>query len=238
MSASEFHRLEQISARSIYSAGVMDAAIKYCFRILQRHLRGPRVLEMGPAEGVMTDLLATTGCELSVVEGSAAFCESLRQRHPGVSVHHALFEDFSPHHCYNTIVLGHVLEHVKDPVAVLRRAASWLAPGGRVFAAVPNARSIHRQAAVLMKLLPAEDALNHKDRHHGHRIVFHPESFRQVFHAVGLQVDLFGGYWLKPVSNGQIEATWTSDMVDAFMQLGERYPDIAGEVYVVASLPA
>jgi hypothetical protein len=36
------------------------------------------------------------------------------------------------------------------------------------------------------------------------------------------------------VSNKQIEANWTPEMLDAFMQLGERYPDIAGEIYVVA----
>ena len=40
---------------------------------------------------------------------------------------------------------------------------------------------------------------------------------------------------MKPVSNAQIEASWTPEMVEAFMVLGERYPDIAGEIYVVAS---
>ena len=28
---------------------------------------------------------------------------------------------------------------------------------------------------------------------------------------------------------------WTPAMIEAFMQLGERYPDIAGEIYVLAS---
>jgi hypothetical protein len=87
-----------------------------------------------------------------------------------------------------------------------------------------------------MKLLSAEDALNEMDIHHGHRRVFDPESFRQCFLAAGLSIEIFGGYWLKPVSNRQIEQTWTPQMLDAFMQLGERYPDIAGEIYVVAGL--
>jgi len=108
-------------------------------------------------------------------------------------------------------------------------------PRGRILAAVPNSRSLHRQAAVLMQLLPGEDALNEMDIHHGHRRVFSPESFRRCFLDAGLTIDIFGGYWLKPVSNRQIEQTWTPAMLDAFMQLGERYPDIAGEIYVVAS---
>lgn len=48
---------------------------------------------------------------------------------------------------------------------------------------------------------------------------------------------MFGGYWLKPVSNGQIEENWTGKMVEAFMKLGERYPDIAAEIYIIAKNP-
>ena len=55
------------------------------------------------------------------------------------------------------------------------------------------------------------------------------------FISAGLKVGIFGGYWLKPVSNEQIMSSFTEDMVHAFMKLGERYPDIAGEIYIVAS---
>lgn len=231
----ELAQLDAISKNSLYSCGVMSPAIQYCFRILKRHLQGSRVLELGPAEGVMTELLSRTDMDLTVVEGSAVFCESLRQRFPEIEVVHALFEQFKPDNKFDVIVLGHVLEHVHDPEQILCRARSWLRSEGRIFAAVPNARSLHRQAAVIMGLLTEENALNDKDRHHGHRIVFSPESFRAAFKRAGLNIDVFGGYWLKPLSNGQIENTWTPSMVEAFMQLGERYPDIAGEMYIVAS---
>lgn len=215
----------------------MQTAIGYCFRILKRHLRDGNLLEMGPAEGVMTESMASMGRPMTVVEGSSLFCDSLRQRYPHIRVVHSLFETFEPEEPFDNIVLGHVLEHVQDPVDILTRVRGWLRPGGCVFAAVPNARSLHRQAAVIMGLLPSEDALNELDLHHGHRRVFNPESFRSVFTQAGLRVDIFGGYYLKPVSNGQIESQWNPDMVDAFMQMGERYPDIAGEIYVLASAP-
>lgn len=237
MSAQELEALERISEVSLYSAGVMPTAIRFCHRLVERFARGGRLLEMGPAEGVMTELLAAADFELTVVEGSALFCESLRHRFPKANVVHSLFEEFEPTGQFDTIVLGHVLEHVEDPVKVLRSVRNWLAPGGVVFGAVPNARSLHRQAAVMMGLLAREDELNETDRHHGHRRVFDPESFRHVFVAAGLRVDVFGGYWLKPLSNRQLETNWTQAMLDAFMQLGERYPDIAGEIYVVASNP-
>ena len=233
--SSELHRLEKIAGDSLYAAGVNGDTIRYSFRIFERHLRGASILEMGPAEGVMTELLAGTGKSLTVVEGSLAFCDSIAARLPAVDVVHSLFEDYAPSGRFDNIVLGHVLEHVEDAAAIVARAAQWLMPRGRILAAVPNSRSLHRQAAVLMQLLPGEDALNEMDIHHGHRRVFSPESFRRCFLDAGLTIDIFGGYWLKPVSNRQIEQTWTPAMLDAFMQLGERYPDIAGEIYVVAS---
>jgi 2-polyprenyl-3-methyl-5-hydroxy-6-metoxy-1,4-benzoquinol methylase len=230
----ELERLEGISKVSLYSAGVQAHANRYCFEILKRFLRGGSILELGPAEGVLTQLLATATTDLTLVDGSSQFCSDLSRRFPQSTVVHSLFEDFNPTRRFDAIVLSHVLEHVADPVDILRRARSWCSDSGFLFGAVPNARSLHRQAAVIMNILDAENALNDMDRHHGHRRVFDPESFRQAFTKAGLNIQLFGGYFLKPISNAQLESSWTGEMVNAFLQLGERYPDIAGEIYVVA----
>src|ERR1035441_7789078 len=228
-SQSEKTRLEEISDVSLYCAGVNSTTIKYSFKIAQRHLVGDSILEMGPAEGIMTELLAATGKKLTLVEGSGLFCDSLRRRFPQSNIVHSLFEEFQSNELFDNIVLGHVLEHVEDPVDILSRAKLWLKPGmGRLFAAVPNARSVHRQAATIMGILRQEDALNEMDFHHGHRRVFNPETFRNAFSQASLRIEIFGGYWMKPLSNAQIEAFWTEEMIEAFMVLGERYPDIAG----------
>lgn len=239
MNEEEKAKLEHISSVSLYAAGPSTAMVRYSFNVASRYLVGESLLEMGPAEGVMTELFATTGMKMTAVEGSSLFCEELRKRFPQAKVVHALFEEFQPDELFDNIVLGHVLEHVRDPVDILSRTKQWLKPGsGRLFASVPNARSLHRQAAVIMGLLPQEDALNEMDIHHGHRRVFYPESFRNMFYQAGLNIEVFGGYWLKPLSNRQIEEHWTPEMLDAFMRLGERYPDISGEIYVVASIGA
>lgn len=234
MTTDERSRLDEIAAESTYGEGANRATIAYSFEIFRRHIRPGPILEMGPAEGHMTGDLAALGQPLTLVEGAAPFCESLRRRFPAATVVNALFEDFRPAEGFQTIVLGHVLEHVDDPVDILARARGWLAEGGRIMAAVPNARSIHRQAAVLMGLLPFEETLNEADHRHGHRRVYNPETFRRDFLQAGLKIEVFGGYWLKPLSNAQIERDWNEDLLRAFMAMGERYPDIAGEIYVVA----
>jgi 2-polyprenyl-3-methyl-5-hydroxy-6-metoxy-1,4-benzoquinol methylase len=234
MNMGEEQALLDISKRSLYTVGIMPTVMRYCFKIFSRYLRKGTVLEMGPAEGIMTELIVETGLTTTVLEGSALFCEKVRERFPQVEVVHALFEDFEPERPFDNIIMGHVLEHVEHPIEILTSVRGWLSPNGRVFCAVPNARSLHRQAAVVMGLLPKEDALNDLDVHHGHRRIYTPETLRAAFIEAGFKIEVFGGYFLKPISNGQIESAWTSEMVDAFIQMGERYPDIAGEIYVVA----
>lgn len=230
----EHDRLADIAADSWYGKGVNAATVAYSLRIFSRHWRPGSCLELGPAEGLATRSLVEHFDDLTCVDGAEIFCRDLRARHPKIAVECALFEDYEPRKTFDNIVLGHVLEHVDDPVSILSRARGWLSANGRVFAAVPNARSFHRQMAVVMDLLATEHDLNDVDRHHGHRRVYDPESFRRDFAAAGLRVELFGGYWIKTVPNHQIEAHWTPEMIEAAMVVGERYPDVAAEIYVIA----
>lgn len=232
----EKNRLDNISKDSWYAKGANLATILYSAEIFKRYWQTPTCLEMGAAEGIMTDILYQSFEDLTIVEGANKFCIDLEKRFPKAHIINNLFEEFNPDKKFNTIILGHVLEHVEKPVEILNKTKTWLAPNGVICAAVPNARSLHRQAAVMMGLLESEYSLNEADIHHGHRRVYNPETFRADFISAGLKIQHFGGYWLKPVSNTQIEQSWNEKMLNSFMQLGERYPDIAGEIYIIASL--
>jgi len=231
----ELDKLQLIASKFGYSRGIMQSSIQYCFDILKGHLVPGNVLELGPAEGVMTELLYGVNKNLTIVEGSTQFCDLIKNKFPTIDVVNSMFEEFTTDIKFNNIVLSHVLEHVEDPVALLWRVRDWLAPGGIIFAAVPNASSIHRQAAVLMGLLKAENTLNSADINHGHRRVFNTEEFKKIFNDAGLTVNKLGGYWLKPLANKQIEDNWSPEIISAFMVLGEKYPLIAGEIYLIAT---
>jgi len=230
----ERKRLADIAADSWYGKGINAATVAYSVRIFSRHWRPGSCLELGPAEGLATASLVTLFDDLTCVDGSEIFCRALSERHPSIRVVCSLIEQYDPDRTFDNIVLGHVLEHVEDPVGILKRVKTWLNPTGRIFASVPNARSLHRQMAVVLNLLPTEDSLNAVDLHHGHRRVYDPESFRNEFSAAGLRVEIFGGYWIKPTSNAQLEMHWTPEMIEAAMVVGERYPDVAAEIYVIA----
>lgn len=232
----ELKRISDIAKDSWYEKPTALATIRYSFLVFQRFMsRDDRILEMGPAEGTMTAQLIGAGYDTEVLEGSPEFAEILSEKFPELTIHQGLFESWNCEPIYDVILLGHVLEHVDEPPQILARAKEWLRPGGRIICSVPNCRSLHRQAAVIMGLIDTEQDMSEKDIHHGHRRVYSPETLRADFHLAGMKVDYFGGYWMKPISDGQIEADWTPDMLEAFMVLGERYPDIAAELVVVAS---
>ncbi len=234
MKKEELRRVEYHSKNAGYSQGVMANTTDYCGEVFRRFMIRQSVLELGPAEGVMTDILSPYFEDYTVVDGADFFVEAIINRHPNIKGYVSLFEDFTTEKRYDNIILGHVLEHVENPVSILKMCKGWLSEGGRVLAAVPNSHSIHRQAAVYMGLLEHEKQLNDTDRLNGHRRVYDMVALKKDFIDAGYDVIASGGYWLKPLSNGQINQYWNNDMIQAFLHLGEKYPDIAGEIYIVA----
>ena len=228
--------LAEIASRANYHLGANLATIRYAASVLSRFWqRAGSCLELGPADGSMTAVLAEQFDDLTCVDASAQFCEQLRGKFPKARIIESLFEEFEPDRKYDNVVLTHVLEHVADPVDTLRSARKWVKDDGLVLACVPHANSVHRQMAVVMGLLAEENELNATDLGIGHRRVYDRPMLRRHFQQAGFKIKAEGGYWLKPISNAQIEATWTEAMLAAAMRVGERYPDIAAEIYVVAT---
>jgi 2-polyprenyl-3-methyl-5-hydroxy-6-metoxy-1,4-benzoquinol methylase len=153
----ETQLLNSIARDSWYAHGCNAASIHYRARVFARFFGGGSCLELGPAEGLMTGHLMKHFADLTCVEGAPDFCDILQKRYPRLQVVNALFENFEPSRRFDNIILGHVLEHVSNPVALLERVRIWLSANGKVFASVPNARSVHRQMGVLMGLLETED---------------------------------------------------------------------------------
>lgn len=102
-------------------------------------VRSGRVLDVGCMFGYLLDECARHGLETYGVElspGPAAVAAG-----HGHDVSTGSIEAFAaarPELRFDAIFAQHVIEHVPDPVAMLRTARGMLAPGGKLVACVPN----------------------------------------------------------------------------------------------------
>lgn len=210
--------------------------IGFRYKTLRPFLQGSEGLELGPAEGQMTQFLVNDFARLTVVEGAFELLKRIPD-YPNLVKVHSLFEDFEPEISYTTIILEHILEHIEHPIQLMKRSSEWLTPHGRMLLGVPNGNSFHRLAAVKMGLLSHPCELNPRDIAQGHRRVYTHETFREDIEAAGMQVVQMGGVFFKPLSNKQIQDHWTEEMINGFYELGKDFSENAADIYAVCQIP-
>jgi SAM-dependent methyltransferase len=225
-------------AAKFYHQDIMTIDYKqteFCYRSLKPFFRGTVACELGPATGYMTKNLLDDFEQLDVIEGAKDLLDAIPDN-PKLKKYHSLFEDFQPSRKYDTIIMSHVLEHIKEPVALLSTLKTWLAPGGALLVAVPNALSFHRMAAVEMGLLNKETDLNDRDKELGHYRVYDMATLTSHAKQAGLNITHSGGIFLKFLSNAQIEKICTDQMLEAYYKLSERFGENGAEIYIVCEL--
>ena len=102
---------------------------------------GSRVLDVGCAMGLFVLEAGRSGLKAEGIEPSAML-SSIAINELKVQVANCLIEDFEPDGSFQGIVLWDVLEHVYDPVRVLRRCSDLLCEGGYVFIQVPHSNGL------------------------------------------------------------------------------------------------
>jgi 2-polyprenyl-3-methyl-5-hydroxy-6-metoxy-1,4-benzoquinol methylase len=203
------------------------------------YLSGGRALELGCSDGFMTEMIAARVDDLDVVDGSAKFLAEAQKRNlPNVTFVYSLFEEFTSPVKYDAVFASYILEHVADPVAVMRMARSVLKPQGLLFIVVPNARALSRQLAAHMGLLENLKNLTENDHNHGHRRVYDRVDLNRDVAAAGFHTIAQGGIMLKILADFQLDrlltdGTLTDAHVDALYRLGLEYPDLCGSLFSV-----
>jgi trans-aconitate methyltransferase len=236
MTIDERERVESISQWYLADQLEIDRMlIRYRYQSLKPFFLGSKALELGPAEGEMTRLLLQDFEHLTVVDGSSLLLQQIPDS-PNLTKIHSLFETFEPKQRYHTVILEHILEHVEHPIQLLERAKIWGGGGSRILVGVPNANSIHRLVAEKMGLLQNRFALNERDIALGHRRVYSLDLLQEHILQAGLNIIALGGVFFKPLSNAQIQAYWTPEMIHGFYELGKDFPEYAAEIFVVCEV--
>ena len=198
------------------------------------------LLELGSFKGEFTKRLLPFFEDVTCVEASdIAMRESKDQLGDRVSFVNDLFEKVSLPSRYNNIVMTHVLEHLDDPVAILKRVNDeWLAPGGRFFLVCPNANAPSRQIAVKMGLITHNSAITPAEAEHGHHITYSLDTLERDAVSAGLKVIHRSGIFFKALANFQWDKILNTDVIspeylEGCYQLGHQYPDLCSSIFLM-----
>ena len=149
---------------------------------------GSRVLEIGAGPGHMSRALVAKGCTVTAVEQDEALAASARhtcQRLIISDVESQDFESLLGEERFEVVLLGDVLEHLRDPEEFLRRLRTHLGPSGRLVVCLPNVA----HGAVRLSLLEGRfDYTSEGLLDRTHLRFFTLSSLREMFRAAGYTI--------------------------------------------------
>lgn len=159
---------------------------KRAFRKLLRSVSGSelKVLDVGGGTGWLAGLLKA--CDDRIVSTTVVDIDPNAQAAAEKNGHRffcGTIEAFQPQERYDVILMLNLIEHVPDPLAVLVKCQSLLAPGGRIYIKTPNFRAL--------------DADIFRHRKWGgyhcprHFVLFSRAGFEKVASRAGFQIDQF-----------------------------------------------
>ena len=201
----------------------------YPHRILKLSPNAGSIMELGLGHGFSTDIFSQHFTKHVVLEGSSAIIENFRKRFPGnpAQIIETYFEEFVSDEKFDVIVMGFILEHVDNPLEIITRFKSFLAPGGKMFIAVPNAEVLNRRLGHIAGLLPDMQQLSENDFIQGHKRYYTVKSLSEDVRSVGYDVDLIEGIYLKPFTTTQmISLNFDKKILDALCTVGINYPEL------------
>jgi 2-polyprenyl-3-methyl-5-hydroxy-6-metoxy-1,4-benzoquinol methylase len=233
----EFCNTEDHKYAYDFDFGVMHP---YMMRTFLPHFRLGGLLELGSFKGDFTRLLLENFIDITCVEASKeAVREAQCKLGDKVKYINTVFEEAILPKRYDNIVLTHVLEHMDDPVRLLRKInEEWLADGGRLFLVCPNANAPSRQIAVKMGLISHNAAITNSEAEHGHRITYSLDTLERDAVAAGLKVVIRSGIFFKALANFQWDQLLQTDIIsqdylDGCYALGHIYPDLCSSIFLM-----
>jgi 2-polyprenyl-3-methyl-5-hydroxy-6-metoxy-1,4-benzoquinol methylase len=112
--------------------------------------RPSRILDIGAADGYLGAILKEQGHYLAGVESDPALAQEARPHYDEFHAADVEGFDFLSGGQFDFILLADVLEHLRDPRELLRRALSGLRPGGEIIISLPNVAHFYVRLSLLL----------------------------------------------------------------------------------------
>jgi SAM-dependent methyltransferase len=158
--------------KHIFRAGRLA---KLRLRNLAPYLRpSASVLDIGASSGEWLYALSRAGYSACGIEANEGYAQFGRQAY-GVDISiGSVFTAGWEGRRFDCVTMFHVLEHIPDPLALLRKIKPLTQPEGRLVIEVPHTHSVHQHPG--------------KRFHYGHVIGFTPSALRFTIESAGWQL--------------------------------------------------
>jgi SAM-dependent methyltransferase len=146
---------------------------------------GKRVLDVGCASGYLAGILAQRGYDVTGIERPGGYGDRFPD---SVALVEADLDTGLPplQGKFAYAICGDILEHLRDPVVLLRQIAQVLEPDGLLIASLPNSGNLYFRLVVLAGRFPLDDK-GLFDRTHLHFYMW--KGWLDLFAAAGFQID-------------------------------------------------
>ena len=192
--------------RSKYHTDYNQVLAHYKVQSCLENTVGDTLLDIACGDGTLTELFAPHFSTIVGVDASSKHLAIARDRVPNARFVESLIEEFEHEKKFSSVVMLDLLEHVDDPIMVLKKSADFLEPGGRLIVHVPNCDAVNRKIAVLMGTLSSCDELSPFDIEiAGHRRSYNLKTLHQEVERAGLKVINRGGIFYKMLSTPQMD---------------------------------
>ena len=166
-------------------------------------LAGRKVIDIGCGGGILAESMARKGADVTGIDLSekALKVADLHSLESGVQLRYQLIAAEAMAQAeagqYDVVTCMEMLEHVPDPAAIVKAAATLVKPGGKIFFSTLNRNPKSWLFAIvgaeyLLRMLPKGT--------HDYAKFITPAELSQFVREAGLQVDAFKGLSYNPLT--------------------------------------
>lgn len=146
---------------------------------------GRKVLDLGCGNGYLGEILARRGYDVTGVERAEGVSAPFP---PGVRLIHADLDQGLPDvgSGYSYVLCADILEHLREPLRLLRAVPGVMAGGGALLASLPNSGNLYFRLNILLGRFPQHDR-GLFDRTHVRFYMW--DGWRALFRAAGFRIE-------------------------------------------------
>lgn len=232
--------LQKIAHEYHLNSNVEDKSYDNDFHVLlgkliqRRYPNVENVLELGFGEGTVSqEFFPRFTGERIILEGSVELSRIAQAKlGDSAKVVNLLFEDFQTSKKYDLILATNILEHVENPVEILKLIATWLSDEGTCIITVPNSESIHRKLAVAMGIQQNTKILSARDHLVGHLRVYDLAMLENELAQANLEISYREGLVIKFLNN-KLQDLLPYEISIGLQEISHEFPiEMAANLYV------